>query len=57
MPFSNGSNGWGDKIKATPGIGGNASGDNLTAGGGFNYGILFADGNGAQILLGATTHK
>lgn len=57
LPFSNGSNGWGDKIKATPGIGGNASGDNLTAGGGFNYGILFANGNGAQILLDATTHQ
>lgn len=57
LPFSNGTNGWGDKIKATPGIGGNASGDNLTAGGGFNYGILFANGNGAQILLDATTHK
>lgn len=57
LPFSNGSNGWGDKITATPGIGGNASGDNLTAGGGFNYGILFANGNGAQILLDATTHQ
>lgn len=57
LPFSNGTNGWGDKIKATPGIGENASGDNLTAGGGFNYGILFADGNGAQILLDATTHQ
>lgn len=57
LPFSNGSNGWGDKIKATPGTGGNASGDNLTAGGGFNYGILFANGNGAQILLDATTHQ
>lgn len=57
LPFSNGTNGWGDKIKATPGIGENASGDNLTAGGGFNYGILFANGNGAQILLDATTHQ
>lgn len=57
LPFSNGTNGWGDKITATPGIGGNASGDNLTAGGGFNYGILFANGNGAQILLDATTHQ
>lgn len=57
LPFSNGSNGWGDKIKATPGIGGNKNGDNLTAGGGFNYGILFANGNGAQILLDATTHQ
>lgn len=57
LPFSNGTNGWGDKIKATPGIGENANGDNLTAGGGFNYGILFANGNGAQILLDATTHQ
>ena len=57
LPFSNGSNGWGDKIKATPGIGGNASGDNLTAGGGFNYGILFANGNGAQILFDTTTRQ
>ena len=57
LPFSNGSNGWGDKIKATPGTGGNEAGDVLTAGGGFNYGILFANGNGAQILLDATTHQ
>ena len=57
LPFSNGTNGWGDKIKAIPGTRGNEAGDVLTAGGGFNYGILSANGNGAQILLDATTHK
>ena len=57
LPFSNGTNGWGDKIKAIPGTRENEAGDVLTAGGGFNYGILSANGNGAQILLDATTHK
>lgn len=57
LPFSNGTNGWGDKIKATPGTGGNEAGDVLTAGGGFNYGILSANGNGAQILFDTTTRQ
>lgn len=57
LPFSNGSNGWGDKIKATPGTGGNEAGDALTAGGGFNYEILSANGNGAQILFDTTTRQ
>lgn len=57
LPFSNGTNGWGDKIKATSGTGGNEAGDVLTAGGGFNYGILSANGNGAQILLDTTTRQ
>lgn len=57
LPFSNGTNGWGDKIKAIPGTRGNEAGDVLTAGGGFNYGILSANGNGAQILFDTTTRQ
>ena len=53
LPFSNGTtkNGWGDKIKATPGK------DPITSGGSFSYDILIANGNGAQILIDATTKQ
>ena len=57
LPFS-GSNeenkGWGDRIKATSG---GVSSDPITSGGSFSYDILIANGDGAQILIDATTKQ
>ena len=59
LPFSGSGEdkgkGWGDKIKATPG--GVTGGDPITSGGSFSYDILIANGNGAQILIDATTKQ
>ncbi|MDY5586311.1 MAG: InlB B-repeat-containing protein, partial [Eubacteriales bacterium] len=53
LPFSGSGNnkGWGDRIKATPGP------DPITSGGSFSYDILIANGDGAQILIDATTKQ
>ena len=58
LPFSGSGEdgkGWGDKIKATPG--GVTGGDPITSGGSFSYDILIANGDGAQILIDATTKQ
>ena len=57
LPFSgpNEENkGWGDRIKATSS---GVSSDPITSGGSFSYDILIANGNGAQILIDATTKQ
>ena len=57
LPFSgpNEENkGWGDRIKATSS---GVSSDPITSGGSFSYDILIANGDGAQILIDATTKQ
>ncbi len=55
LPFSSETKGgWGDRIKATSS---GVSSDPITSGGSFSYDILIANGNGAQILIDATTKQ
>ncbi len=62
LPFSDpneDNKGWGDRITATwiTATSGEESNDPITSGGSFSYDILIANGDGAQILIDATTKQ